>query len=239
MLPGSIGQMLMVIKIIVNRDNSITLRALGDLRCRVTKAWLPRGMRGIQCAFIESCEAAPQSHTILEVAESRKGMETFGKLCRKVPELAQLLISPGPLTVFVPSNDAFVELERSTGVTVEDLMNRPDLGHLLACHISRGRIKYGNLYNDRDFIALDGSLAQISFSQWPRGTVRLNGAEVTHFDVNCVNGVLHVVEELLVPGYRPGERPNPAPGGVLGNAPSRNQRLRQIEHPSPAGYACC
>merc|ERR1711865_712706 len=109
--PGSIGQMVMVIKIIVNRDNSITLRALGDLRC-------------------------------LEVAESRKGMETFGKLCRKVPELAQLLISPGPLTVFVPSNDAFVELERSTGVTVEDLMNRPDLGHLLACHISRGRIKY-------------------------------------------------------------------------------------------------
>merc|ERR1711865_218896 len=140
--PGSIGQMVMVIKIIVNRDNSITLRALGDLRCRVTKAWLPRGMRGLQCAFIESCEAAPQSHTILEVAESRKGMETFGKLCRKVPELAQLLISPGPLTVFVPSNDAFVELERSTGVTVEDLMNRPDLGHLLACHISRGRIKY-------------------------------------------------------------------------------------------------
>lgn len=223
---GAIGQLLMITKLIVNRDNSITIRALGDLRCQIKKTWMPRGFRGLQMAVVDTIEAAPDKHFMLEVAEKDPELQTLARLWRSVPALAELLMGPGPLTAFAPTDDAFAELERRLGCTVDDLMKRPDFEAILACHISMGRVGYPQFYNNRDFEGLEGSLGQISFSQWPRGTVRFNGAVVSRFDIICKNGVMHAIDEVLQPGYSAGKRPtapNP-PGGVPMDAYSRDRR---------------
>jgi uncharacterized surface protein with fasciclin (FAS1) repeats len=223
---GALGQLLMVTKLIVNRDNSITIRALGDLRCKITKTWMPRGFRGLQMAFVDTIEAAPDKHFMLEVAEKDPELQTLARLWRSVPALADLLMGPGPLTAFVPTDAAFAELERRLGCTMDDFMKRPDFEKILACHLSVGRVGYPQFYNGRDFECMEGSLAQISFSQWPRGTVRINGAAVSRFDIICKNGVMHAIDEVMQPGYSPGKRPtqpNP-PGGVPMNAYSRDRQ---------------
>jgi uncharacterized surface protein with fasciclin (FAS1) repeats len=223
---GALGQVLMVTKLIVNRDNSITIRALGDLRCQMKKTWMPRGFRGLQMAYVDTIEAAPDKHYMLEVAEKDPELTTLSRLWRSVPGLVDLLMGPGPLTAFAPTDKAFAELERRLGFTMDDFMQRPDFQAILACHICHGRVGYPQFYNGRDFEALEGSLGQVSFSQWPRGTVRFNGAVVSRFDIICKNGVMHAIDEVLQPGYSAGKRPtqpNP-PGGVPMDAFSRDRR---------------
>lgn len=203
--PGQDGQLVTITDIIVNPDNTIIVHAVGDLPFRVQRAWMPRGLRGLQCAIVEVEPAAPRLETILDTCDQESGLRRFGRLLRAAaPAAAARLADPGEkFTVFVPTTNALNAA--LGGLRDEDLVGRPDVEAVLVAHIVPGRVACEALYNGRALTAIDGSSLIVSFKTWPRGDPRVNDLLVEHMDVMCANGVIHTIDGLLTP--------NPAPAG--------------------------
>ncbi len=109
--------------------------------------------------------------------------------------LAEALQGEGPFTVFAPTDDAFAALP---GGTLESLSSE-QLADILLYHVVSGRVMAA------DAVALDGQMAdtllngkQISISV-DGGTVRINNAAVIIPDIVASNGVIHVIDSVLLP----------------------------------------
>jgi uncharacterized surface protein with fasciclin (FAS1) repeats len=105
--------------------------------------------------------------------------------------LVEALKSKGPLTVFAPSDDAFAKLPKGT---VEELLqpeNRDKLKAVLSYHVVSGQILLGA----RSPATLQGQSVTIRTA----GAFEVNGANVTAADITASNGVIHVIDRVLIP----------------------------------------
>ncbi|MCB1062725.1 MAG: CIA30 family protein [Verrucomicrobiae bacterium] len=101
-----------------------------------------------------------------------------------------------PLTVFAPTDEAFAKLP--DGV-LEDLLrpeNKQKLIALLSYHVSTGANGLGDALKAKEVSTIEGSPVEFSFSD---GKVRVNGAALIDADVQCSDGVIHVIDSVLVP----------------------------------------
>jgi uncharacterized surface protein with fasciclin (FAS1) repeats len=190
--PGEEGQLATILDITVTLDNSIRITCVGDLPFRVMRAWLPRGLRGLQMALVDVLKVAPRLQTILETCESEPDMQLFAEVLRGLPGITEFLSGPGPLTVFVP-------MRRSFDLTAEELLANPRLESVVRCHISSVHVPLEAMYSGRSLSAIDGTLLIVSFSQWPRGGPIVNDIPVEHMDIQCSNGVIHLIDGVLTP----------------------------------------
>merc|ERR1719210_2794143 len=101
-----------------------------------------------------------------------------------VPQLATELGGNGPFTVFVPTNEAFMNL----GLSEDELLERPDLESLLRCHIVPGKVTCEAMYSGRTLQALDGSILQMTFARWPRGLPSVNEVPFEQRMSKCSTG---------------------------------------------------
>mmetsp|Transcript_32265 Transcript_32265/g.57036 ORF Transcript_32265/g.57036 Transcript_32265/m.57036 type:complete len:373 (+) Transcript_32265:92-1210(+) len=196
-MAGHEGQLVTIVDLVVNMDNSIIVSAIGDLPFTVMRAWMPRGHRGLQMALVDVHKVAPRIGSVLQVCSSEPGIELFAHLFRGMPTLAEVLAGNGPFTVFVPVNDAF-------DMSEEELLSNPGLEAVVRCHICPDSVKVEGMYAGRTLHALDGTLLTITFTQWPRGGPMVNGIPIEHMDLPCSNGVIHCIGGVL--------RPNPGRG---------------------------
>ncbi len=137
----------------------------------------------------------PEDDTIVGVA-TRAG--TFATLlaAAEAAGFAETLSGDGAFTVFAPTDEAFARLPEGT---VEELLGEPGLGTLksiLGYHVLEGRV-----FADRALAAgrartFNGESVAIRIAD---GRLRVNGAAVTAADVEAANGVVHVIEEVLLP----------------------------------------
>jgi len=105
--------------------------------------------------------------------------------------LVEALKSKGPLTVFAPSDDAFAKLPKGT---VEELLqpeNREKLRAVLSYHVVPGQILLGA----RSPATLQGQSVTIRTT----GSFQINGANVAVADIAASNGVIHVIDSVLMP----------------------------------------
>ena len=112
-------------------------------------------------------------------------------------ELVETLQGEGPFTVFAPTDAAFDALPDGT---VEGLLDDPDaLRAVLTYHVVPGRITAADLVNAGGAMptTVNGQTLNIEVSN---GVVRVNGATVVTADVMAKNGVIHVVDSVLIPG---------------------------------------
>lgn len=191
-MPGEEGQLATVLDIVIQLDNSIELTVVGDLPFRVMRAWLPRGWRGLQMAIVDVMKVAPRLTHILGTCEVEPDMELFAQVLKGLPALAQMLTGPGPFTAFVPMN-------RSFDLSAEELFANPRLESVVQCHISTTHVPLEAMYSGRPLHAVDGTLLMVSFSQWPRGGPMVNGIPIEHMDIQCSNGVIHLIDGVLTP----------------------------------------
>lgn len=102
-----------------------------------------------------------------------------------------------PLTVFAPSNEAFAKLPAGT---LEDLLkpeNKDHLTEILSCHVSVGSIEIADALKAGEVKSVRQAAHDVAFSN---GSIRVSNARVIDGDVQCVDGVLHVIDTVLLPG---------------------------------------
>ncbi len=136
---------------------------------------------------VEAAAGDPAEFTVLLAA-----LETAG--------LVDALNGPGPFTVFAPTDAAFGALLEALGVTAEELLANPDLGNILLYHVVSGEFMAADVIDiaPADVPTLyEGNDISIAIVD---GNVVINEvATVVTADVMASNGVVHVIDAVLVP----------------------------------------
>jgi len=195
-LPGSTGQLIMVTGTEAHPDNSVLVEAVGDLPFVVKRSWCPRGMRGMQFAFVEVQPVAVRNLSIMEACQADEHLTLFAKIAEAVPSFADAFAQQrGPFTVFVPTNDVLMQ----SGLNEETikLATAEQLEGLLRCHTCLGKFPLESMYAGRTLKTLNSTVVMMGFARWPRLGPRVNNVPCESMDLTCVNGVLHVIEGLL------------------------------------------
>lgn len=139
--------------------------------------------------------ASTQSNDIVGVASKAGQFQTL-LAAAEAAGLVGALQGRGPLTVFAPTDDAFKQLPAGT---VERLLrpeNREELRRLLSYHVVEGRVLAGDLAGRT---LRPRTLAGPRLSVDGRQGVAINTARVVTADVAASNGVIHVIDRVLLP----------------------------------------
>jgi uncharacterized surface protein with fasciclin (FAS1) repeats len=143
-----------------------------------------------------ACAPVGGSDDIVAVAS---GNEDFSTLVAAVSAagLVETLQGPGPFTVFAPTNDAFAALPAGTVDTLLLPQNREQLAGILAYHVVPGRITAAQLAGQRGTLTtVQGETIQVDATG---AGVTVNGVNVVAVDVAASNGVIHVIDGVLLP----------------------------------------
>jgi uncharacterized surface protein with fasciclin (FAS1) repeats len=112
----------------------------------------------------------------------------------KAAGLVDTLKGAGPFTVFAPTDAAFAKLPPGT---VEALLKDPEkLKSILLYHVVPGKVLAAQVIKMKSAKTVEGSLVKIHVSG---GNVMVNNAHVTKTDIVCDNGVIHVIDTVLMP----------------------------------------
>lgn len=136
--------------------------------------------------------------TIVDVAASTEGFSTLVAAVQAAG-LAETLSGEGPFTVFAPTDDAFAAALESLGLTAEELLaDTETLTSILTYHVVPGEVP------SSDVVTLDGqSVATVNGAEVTISvdgdTVMVDDATVTTVDVDASNGVIHVIDTVLIP----------------------------------------
>ena len=131
--------------------------------------------------------------TILETAA---GAGVFSTLLAAVDAagLRSALESPGPFTVFAPVDEAFAALPPGTVQTLVD--NPPQLARILKYHVLSGAYDKAELVAQAEWSSLEGAPLPIRRSE----PFEVKNATVVTADIVCDNGVVHVIDRVMLPG---------------------------------------
>ena len=110
-------------------------------------------------------------------------------------DLATTLQGKGPFTVFAPTNQAFSDIQ-STVDTLLKPANKADLQKVLTYHVVPGTYTAADLKDGQELTTVQGEKLTVSVKG---STVKVNDATVEKADVNASNGVVHVINKVLVP----------------------------------------
>jgi len=115
-------------------------------------------------------------------------------------DLVETLSGPGPFTVFAPTDDAFGKLEYAFAICLQQDRNKFALTELLKYHVTSGKVASSTLKNEQKVKTLEGSDATVAITGT---TVKINEATITTPDVYATNGIIHVIDEVLIPTDSP------------------------------------
>ncbi len=147
----------------------------------------------------ESDEAmAEEPGTIVDVAVANGSFTTLVAAV-EAAGLVETLSGEGPFTVFAPTDDAFAAALEALGLTAEELLaDTETLTSILTYHVVSGEVP------SSEVVTLDGaSVATVNGAEITIGvdgdTVTVDDATVTAVDVEASNGVIHVIDSVLLP----------------------------------------
>jgi uncharacterized surface protein with fasciclin (FAS1) repeats len=134
----------------------------------------------------------------MDIVDTAVGAGTFNTLVAAVQAagLEETLRGDGPFTVFAPTDEAFAALPEGT---VESLLleeNRDQLVAILTYHVVAGAVMSGDLSDGMTATTVQGSDITIG----TMGGVTVNGANVVAADIEASNGVIHVIDAVIIPG---------------------------------------
>ena len=110
--------------------------------------------------------------------------------------LVETLKGAGPFTVFAPTNAAFSALPAGTVDGLLKAEKKADLTKILTYHVVAGAVKAADLKDGQKVKTLQGEELTVSIKD---GKVMINGANVTAADLVGTNGVVHVIDAVLMP----------------------------------------
>ena len=111
-------------------------------------------------------------------------------------DLVATLSGPGPFTVFAPTDDAFSALPAGTVESLIAPENKEKLTGILTYHVVAGTVMAGDLSDGMKAQTVNGSEITVTIADCK---VKINGANVVLADVATSNGVIHVIDTVLLP----------------------------------------
>lgn len=132
--------------------------------------------------------------TIVGTAVANKDFSTLVTAV-KAAELVDVLNGDGPFTVFAPTNAAFEKLGEETIKAV--LADKAKLTGILKAHVVKGNVMAADVVkmNGQEVETLNGKFT----IKVEDGKVWIGGSQVTKTDIKCKNGVIHVIDTVILP----------------------------------------
>ena len=142
----------------------------------------------------EAAAEAPAAGTIPEVAAAAGGFETL-LAAVTAAGLGETLSGEGPFTVFAPTDAAFAALPAGT---VETLLADPtgDLTQILLYHVVPGKVMAADVTDGLEAETAQGGKVKFTVAD---GKVMINGANIVATDIAASNGVIHVIDAVILP----------------------------------------
>ena len=147
----------------------------------------------VTCLVPGTVRAAQQD--IVDTAVAAGSFQTLATALQAAG-LVDTLKGPGPFTVFAPTDEAFAKLPAGT---VENLLkpeNRDQLRAILTYHVVAGKVMAADVVKLKKAKTVEGQWVPIMVHD---GTVMVGKATVTKTDIVCSNGVIHVIDTVLLP----------------------------------------
>jgi uncharacterized surface protein with fasciclin (FAS1) repeats len=146
-------------------------------------------------AFAGNCgsHSATASNNIVETAVSAGSFNTLVAAVQAA-DLVDTLAGEGPYTVFAPTDEAFAKLPEGT---VEALIANPEqLRAILLYHVVPGKVTASQVVNLSNATTAQGTDVNIKVAD---GSVMINNATVIATDIETSNGIIHVIDTVILP----------------------------------------
>ncbi len=150
---------------------------------------------GKKCAGSQVKTVALKKAAKSDIVDTAVGAGSFKTLATalKAAGLVDTLKGEGPFTVFAPTDEAFAKLPPGT---VEALLQDKDkLTAVLTYHVVAGKVKAADVVKLESAKTVQGQSVAIDATDG----VKINDAEVVKADIDCSNGVIHVIDTVLLP----------------------------------------
>jgi uncharacterized surface protein with fasciclin (FAS1) repeats len=139
--------------------------------------------------------ALAQQKDIVDTAVAAKSFTTLAKALTAA-DLIATLKGPGPFTVFAPTDEAFAKLPADTLNNLLKPENKAMLRRVLTYHVVPGKVMASDVVKVSSAKAVSGDTLSIKVSG---GAVTVDKARVVKTDIGASNGVIHVVDTVLLP----------------------------------------
>jgi uncharacterized surface protein with fasciclin (FAS1) repeats len=111
-------------------------------------------------------------------------------------DLVDAVKGPGPFTVFAPTDEAFAKLPKGTVDTLLKPENKAKLAAILTYHVVPGKVMAKDVVNVKGAKSLNGQRIDVKVNG---GKVMVDGANVVSTDIACSNGVIHIIDSVILP----------------------------------------
>jgi len=156
--------------------------------------------RGTSHSFGEDRASRRSSANIVERLE-QLGSFSILLTALETANLDRAVAEGGPFTLFAPTDQAFAELLAKLDITAPELLANPDLANILLYHVAPGSLRARELLGSSTQPTLaDGKSLLVTLERFQ---VLVNGAKVTRANIHASNGLIHVIDEVLLPPSEP------------------------------------
>ena len=148
-------------------------------------------------AFMISSSAVASGHS-KDIVDTAVAAGSFNTLVAavKAAGLVDALKGDGPLTVFAPTDDAFAALPAGTVEILLKPENKDQLVNILTYHVLPGKVMSGDIAGKKlEVEMLNGAKASVDATSG----VKINAANVVSADIAASNGVIHVIDAVILP----------------------------------------
>jgi len=137
-------------------------------------------------------------HMKKDIVDTAVGAGSFNTLVTavKAAGLVETLRGPGPFTVFAPTDEAFGNLPAGTLQELLKPENKVKLQAILTYHVVPGKVMAADVVKMTSAKTVNGQTLTIKVQG---GTVMVDGAKVVKTDIVCSNGVIHVIDAVVLP----------------------------------------
>lgn len=146
---------------------------------------------GVCCVIASSSFAAD----IVETAVKAGKFNTLAAALQAA-DLVETLKGPGPFTVFAPTDEAFAKLPAGTVETLLKPENKGTLAGILTYHVVGGKVLAKQVVGLKGAKTVNGQRVDIKVAD---STVMIDGAKVVTTDIECDNGVIHIIDSVILP----------------------------------------
>lgn len=130
---------------------------------------------------------------IVDIAVNTEGFSTLVAAVTAA-NLVETLKTPGPFTVFAPTDDAFAKLPPGTIQTL--VQNPPQLARILTYHVVSGKLMKADLAKLESVISVEGAPISLDCTD----NFEVKNATVIAADIEADNGVIHVIDNVILMG---------------------------------------
>lgn len=142
--------------------------------------------------FLQNFQELQKMKNIVDIAVESGSFKTL-VTALTAAGLVETLSGPGPFTVFAPTDDAFAKIPAETLAAV--LADKDKLTAILTYHVVAGKVMAADVMTMSEAMTVQGSNVMVSATDG----VKINDATVVTADIEASNGVIHVIDTVLMP----------------------------------------